>query len=42
MDTNVVTIITGSSKVEILSLFASWTTEGGNAAITEAGCTNPL
>lgn len=38
MDANVVTIIYSSSEAEILSLFLSWATEGGIAAITEAGC----
>lgn len=42
MDTNVITSISGSSEVKICSVFASWSMEGGNAAMTEAGYTNPL
>lgn len=33
------TITSGSSEVEILSLFAAWTTEGGESV---ADCANPL
>lgn len=42
MDTNVITSVSGSSEVKIFSVFVSWTMEGGNAAITEGGYTNPL
>lgn len=37
MDSNVVTIMYGSSKAETLSMFVSWDSEAGIAVITEAG-----
>lgn len=36
------TITPGSSEVEILSLFAAWTTEVGDAAMSVADCAKPL
>lgn len=36
------TMTSGSSEVESLSLFAAWTTEGGDAAMSVADCANPL